>query len=125
MLGFPILNFIYSALCSRLLAARKALRGLVGAAGLEPATTCLEGRCSIHLSYAPNGCVSRRVYRSARVVLPLAVWRPSWRIAGRKRFLAGLVHIILRFFLGCGGIRRPTLIGLRLFLTFVGWAFHL
>lgn len=27
---------------------------LVGAAGLEPATTCLEGRCSIHLSYAPN-----------------------------------------------------------------------
>ena len=27
--------------------------GLVGAAGLEPATTCLEGRCSIHLSYAP------------------------------------------------------------------------
>ena len=26
---------------------------LVGAAGLEPATTCLEGRCSIHLSYAP------------------------------------------------------------------------
>jgi hypothetical protein len=27
--------------------------GVVGAAGLEPATTCLEGRCSIHLSYAP------------------------------------------------------------------------
>jgi hypothetical protein len=27
---------------------------LVGAAGLEPATTCLEGRCSIHLSYAPT-----------------------------------------------------------------------
>ena len=26
---------------------------LVGAAGLEPATLCLEGRCSIHLSYAP------------------------------------------------------------------------
>ena len=26
---------------------------MVGAAGLEPATTCLEGRCSIHLSYAP------------------------------------------------------------------------
>ncbi len=26
---------------------------MVGAAGLEPATLCLEGRCSIHLSYAP------------------------------------------------------------------------
>ena len=26
---------------------------MVGAAGLEPATTCLEGRCSIQLSYAP------------------------------------------------------------------------
>ena len=36
------------------------LRILVGAAGLEPATTCLEGRCSIHLSYAP-GVVLRRV----------------------------------------------------------------
>jgi hypothetical protein len=30
---------------------------LVGAAGLEPATTCLEGRCSIHLSYAPACCL--------------------------------------------------------------------
>ena len=28
-------------------------KNMVGAAGLEPATTCLEGRCSIHLSYAP------------------------------------------------------------------------
>jgi hypothetical protein len=27
---------------------------MVGAAGLEPATLCLEGRCSIHLSYAPD-----------------------------------------------------------------------
>ena len=26
---------------------------LVGPAGLEPATLCLEGRCSIHLSYGP------------------------------------------------------------------------
>ena len=28
---------------------------MVGAAGLEPATLCLEGRCSIQLSYAPTG----------------------------------------------------------------------
>ena len=27
---------------------------MVGAAGLEPATLCLEGRCSIQLSYAPK-----------------------------------------------------------------------
>jgi hypothetical protein len=27
---------------------------VVGAAGLEPATLCLEGRCSIQLSYAPT-----------------------------------------------------------------------
>ena len=26
---------------------------MVGAAGLEPATLCFEGRCSIQLSYAP------------------------------------------------------------------------
>ena len=31
-------------------------RVLVGAAGLEPATLCLEGKCSIHLSYAPTFC---------------------------------------------------------------------
>ena len=33
---------------------------MVGAAGLEPATPCLEGRCSIHLSYAPTALVSKR-----------------------------------------------------------------
>jgi len=30
------------------------LKYMVGAAGLEPATLCLEGRCSIQLSYAPT-----------------------------------------------------------------------
>jgi hypothetical protein len=35
---------------------------LVGAAGLEPATLCLEGRCSIHLSYAPASTVYQRRY---------------------------------------------------------------
>src|SRR5262245_3955436 len=29
------------------------MQGVVGPAGLEPATPCLEGRCSIHLSYGP------------------------------------------------------------------------
>ena len=33
--------------------SRILLKTLVGAAGLEPATLCLEGRCSIRLSYAP------------------------------------------------------------------------
>ena len=31
---------------------------MVGAAGFEPATLCLEGRCSIQLSYAPTGRTS-------------------------------------------------------------------
>ena len=34
-----------------------SLGKMVGAAGLEPATLCLEGRCSIQLSYAPAGDV--------------------------------------------------------------------
>ena len=32
-----------------------AILALVGAAGIEPATTGLEIRCSIRLSYAPTG----------------------------------------------------------------------
>ena len=68
----------------------------------------------------------RRVPGRTHCESALAVWRPSWRIASWKRFLAGLIHIILRFFLGFGGIRRSTLIGLRrLLLTLVWWAFHL
>jgi hypothetical protein len=35
---------------------------MVGAAGLEPATLCLEGRCSIHLSYAPT----EKIYHMAK-----------------------------------------------------------
>src|SRR5262245_51587999 len=34
--------------------AYNRLKTLVGPAGLEPATLCLEGRCSIHLSYGPK-----------------------------------------------------------------------
>ena len=33
---------------------RAPREGLVGAAGVEPATAGLEGRCSIQLSYAPD-----------------------------------------------------------------------
>ena len=36
------------------MAARKLVKTVVRPAGLEPATLCLEGRCSIHLSYAPT-----------------------------------------------------------------------
>ncbi len=30
---------------------------MAGAAGLEPTTLCLEGRCSIRLSYAPEATI--------------------------------------------------------------------
>ena len=33
------------------MAARNLVKTVVRPAGLEPATLCLEGRCSIHLSY--------------------------------------------------------------------------
>ena len=51
-------NFLFAKRKNAFKARRQVLNplkglGLVGAAGLEPATTCLEGRCSIHLSYAP------------------------------------------------------------------------
>jgi hypothetical protein len=40
---------------------------VVGAAGLEPATLCLEGRCSIQLSYAPT--VLGSFYRSSALFI--------------------------------------------------------
>ena len=40
---------------------------MVGAAGLEPATLCLEGRCSIHLSYAPTAKIYHMIKRFAEV----------------------------------------------------------
>ena len=42
-------------------------RFLVGAAGLEPATLCLEGRCSIHLSYAPSSRVPADAIRKPSI----------------------------------------------------------
>ncbi len=41
---------------------------MVGAAGLEPATLCLEGRCSIQLSYAPTMLTS---------LFSISVWQLS------------------------------------------------
>ena len=46
-------KFIYSIFWAEAEESRNLLKTLVGAAGLEPATLCLEGRCSIRLSYAP------------------------------------------------------------------------
>ena len=46
-------KIIYSGLQTPAKNPRILLKRLVGAAGLEPATLCLEGRCSIRLSYAP------------------------------------------------------------------------
>jgi hypothetical protein len=45
---------------------------MAGAAGLEPATPCLEGRCSIHLSYAPGAALFRLSdYRTDATLPPL------------------------------------------------------
>ena len=44
---------------------------MVGAAGIEPATTGLENRCSIQLSYAPVFArIVRPQYRTAIAALP-------------------------------------------------------
>ena len=86
---------------------------MVGAAGLEPATLCLEGRCSIHLSYAPTekiyhiekalrwrthrqGSASRAVYRASPVSsvsprVPGAVILPY--TAPGYRIMAQLAHL--------------------------------
>jgi hypothetical protein len=45
---------------------------LVGAAGLEPATLCLEGKCSIHLSYAPT---ENKTAKTARTATPSTAWQ--------------------------------------------------
>jgi hypothetical protein len=47
-------KIIYSGFLAAAKTPRILLKPLVGAAGLEPATLCLEGRCSIRLSYAPT-----------------------------------------------------------------------
>src|SRR5579872_5887763 len=55
------------------------LRIMVGAAGLEPATTCLEGRCSIHLSYAP-ACMFFILQHSAGTPVPHTASAPTCAI---------------------------------------------
>jgi len=50
--------------------ARETNNSLVGAAGLEPATLCLEGKCSIRLSYAPTGCYFEFIACSRRNLTP-------------------------------------------------------
>jgi hypothetical protein len=44
---------------------------MAGAAGLEPATTCLEGRCSIRLSYAPAALFRLSDYRTDATLPPV------------------------------------------------------
>src|SRR5438093_2391456 len=44
----------------------------IGPAGLEPATPCLEGRCSIHLSYGPDAVASLQHWRSPRNPMEIA-----------------------------------------------------
>src|SRR6266540_6213634 len=72
---------------------------MVGAAGLEPATLCLEGRCSIQLSYAPARRFARPHRRSSRTsLLP---------VTGS----AGLYATLLR--VGCATPFGPRVAGLR------------
>ena len=47
-------------------------RGLVRPAGFEPATPCLEGRCSIQLSYGRLSGLEGRLERVSRRTLDLA-----------------------------------------------------
>ena len=46
-------QFVTLMLRERRFAAVQDRPGVAGAPGLEPGTLCLEGRCSIQLSYAP------------------------------------------------------------------------
>jgi len=55
--GSDLLPRCYPADFSLILTVCNLLKGLVRPAGLEPATLCLEGRCSIHLSYGRTYCV--------------------------------------------------------------------
>lgn len=55
----------------RILDPLKMERKMVGAAGLEPATLCLEGKCSIRLSYAPIVAPGALVHAEAAVILLL------------------------------------------------------
>ncbi len=49
---------------------------MVGTVGLEPTATCLEGRCSIHLSYVPARI--RRLFQCKPCrAFPVLVARPS------------------------------------------------
>jgi hypothetical protein len=52
----------YPADFSVILTVCKLLKGVVRPAGLEPATLCLEGRCSIHLSYGRTKTNSLRLF---------------------------------------------------------------
>jgi hypothetical protein len=59
---------------------------MAGAAGLEPATPCLEGRCSIHLSYAPGAALFRLSDYRTDATLP-----PVERAARLQQKAIGLV----------------------------------
>jgi hypothetical protein len=59
---------------------------MAGAAGLEPATPCLEGRCSIHLSYAPGAALFRLSDYRTDATLP-----PVERADRLRRKAVGLI----------------------------------
>jgi hypothetical protein len=91
---------------------------LVGAAGLEPATTCLEGRCSIHLSYAPAF-----IYYDLRGFSCRPLDRVSLQpFKGGHQYVVGRMHVALETVMLWPAIRMivkasapasPSLVGKR------------
>jgi hypothetical protein len=69
---FAYLADEYPALLKKIERAIDEAGGLVGAAGLEPATLCLEGKCSIQLSYAPT---ENKTANPARTATPSTAWQ--------------------------------------------------
>ncbi len=73
------------------------LRGLVSAPGFEPGTVCLEGRCSIQLSYAPicNSGTAERCFP--------AVLRKISEDLPKKKIPEGILKIV-----GAAGFEPAT-----------------
>src|SRR5581483_5026062 len=93
---------------------------VVGPAGLEPATLCLEGRCSIHLSYGPvhsNECsAGLRRRGEVAVLLEQEIGHENWN--GNVRKTASSILATCAFFYSSAGTSGYWVYGQRLRITF-------